>query len=120
VLEALVGDILSARDFGVPGVTQREDGSWLLDGLLLIDEFKELFEIDELPGETRGKYQTLAGFVVARLDRIPKEGQTFTWRNLRLEIIDMDGLRVDKILVTPVTDTPVETNSPPVNQENSS
>ena len=129
VLEALVGNILSARDFGVPGVTQREDGSWLLDGLLLTDEFKELFEIDELPGESRGKYQTLAGFVVARLDRIPKEGQTFTWQNLRFEVIDMDGLRVDKILVTPVentgtpvenTGTPVKSTSTPVKQENSS
>lgn len=101
VLEAIVGNILSSRDLGVSQVIQREDGSWLLDGMLRIDEFKDLFEIAELPDEDRGEYQTLAGFALDQLDRLPKEGQTFKWNDLRFEVIDMDGYRIDKILISP-------------------
>ncbi len=94
ILEEIVGDI----DTGEPQATQRQDGSWLLDGMLSIDEFKELFSFSELPNEN--KYETLGGFVMASLDRIPQVSDQFEWEGLRVEVMDMDGRRVDKVLVT--------------------
>lgn len=102
ILEAIVGDIPSVEDLADPEVVQREDGSWLLDGLLPIDEFKEIFQIQKLlPGEG-ASYQTLGGFVVVQLGHIPSTAEYFEWNRLRFEVIDMDGNRVDKVLVVPV------------------
>jgi putative hemolysin len=97
VLEAIVGDI-PADETDVPLAVQREDGSWLVDGLLPVDDFKDLFEVEALPGE--GNYQTLGGFVVDQLGRIPDAGDHFQWDKLRVEVMDMDGNRVDKVLVS--------------------
>ncbi len=100
VLEALVGDMPTAGGAEARAV-EREDGSWLLDGALLIEEFKEIFPIGVLPGEERGGYETLAGFVLARMGRVPRAADHFEWGGLRFEVVDMDGRRVDKVLVTP-------------------
>jgi putative hemolysin len=81
-----------------PQATQRQDGSWLLDGMLEVDEFKEIFELNELPHEN--EYETLSGFIMTSLGRLPQTADHFEWNNLRFEVIDMDGRRVDKILVT--------------------
>lgn len=94
VLEEIVGDIETSE----PQVTQRQDGSWLLDGMLDVDEFKELFKMGTLPNEN--DYETLGGFVMANLGHIPTSGDQFEWEGLRFEVVDMDGRRVDKILVT--------------------
>jgi putative hemolysin len=94
VLEEIVGDIQT----GEPQVTQRQDGSWLLDGMLDIEEFKELFQLGELPNE--GDYETLAGFMMASLGKIPQAADQFEWHGLRFEVVDMDARRVDKVLVT--------------------
>ena len=94
VLEEIVGDI----EIGEPQVTQRQDGSWLLDGMLDIDEFKELFHLGTLPNED--DYETLAGFVLASLGKIPHPADQFEWEGLRFEVVDMDARRVDKVLVT--------------------
>jgi putative hemolysin len=94
VLEEIVGDI----ETGEPQVTQRQDGSWLLDGMLDVDEFKEIFKLGTLPNED--DYETLAGFVMASLGRIPHPTDQFEWEGLRFEVVDMDGRRVDKVLVT--------------------
>ncbi len=102
ILEGIVGDIPKVNEIEEPMIVQREDGSWLLDGLLTVDEFKDLFELDELPDEE--DYQTLGGFMVAQLGRIPTAGDHFLWNRLRLEVVDMDGNRVDKVLVSPVLD----------------
>jgi putative hemolysin len=102
ILEAIVGDIPSAGELREPHAIQREDGSWLLDGMLSIDEFKELFHLSTLPGEEQGVYQTLAGFVIMHLGRIPAAADHFEWEGLRFEVVDMDGNRVDKVLVMPV------------------
>ena len=67
-------------------------------------EFKDLFDLGELPGEDQGIYQTLAGFVVMQLGRIPAAADHFVWEGLKIEVVDMDGNRVDKILVTPTGD----------------
>ncbi|MBA3248339.1 MAG: CBS domain-containing protein, partial [Pyrinomonadaceae bacterium] len=108
VMEAIVGDIpLAGEQAGTPAV-QREDGSWLLDGMLPVDEFKEIFSVGALPGEERGDYHTLAGFVMLRLGRIPAAADHFEWGGLRFEVMDMDGNRVDKILVAPAPAGAVE------------
>jgi putative hemolysin len=103
VLQAIVGDIPSVEELAEPQAVQREDGSWLLDGMLPIYQFKEILDIEEreLPGEQRGSYQTLGGFVVMHLGRIPKPADHFEWDRLRFEVMDMDGNRVDQVLVTP-------------------
>jgi putative hemolysin len=103
VLEEIVGDIQTSE----PQVTQRQDGSWLLDGMLDVDEFKELFEFNTLPNE--GDYETLGGFMMASLGQIPGSGDQFEWEGLRFEIVDMDGRRVDKILVTTLPARPIST-----------
>ncbi|PPS45050.1 hemolysin family protein [Chroococcidiopsis sp. TS-821] len=102
ILIEIVGDVPSADDREEPQVVQREDGSWLLDGMLSIDEFFELFAIKEIPTEHRGSYQTLGGFVITHLGRIPTASDYFEWQGMRIEVVDMDGNRVDKVLVAPI------------------
>jgi putative hemolysin len=101
IMEGVVGDLAEAGEVGEPRAVQREDGSWLLDGLLPIDEFKELFDLGPLPGEARGHYQTLGGFVMDYLGRIPAAADRLTYEHLELEVMDMDAHRVDKVLVWP-------------------
>ena len=93
LLEEIVGDIEA------PQATRRDDGSWLLDGLMPIDDLKDLFDLKDLPGEEESNYQTLGGFVMAHLGRIPAAGDAFQWAGLSFEVLDMDGRRVDKVLV---------------------
>lgn len=94
ILEEIVG----AMEFEEPQATQRQDGSWLLDGMLEVDEFKELFEFTALPHED--EYETLSGFVMTSLGRVPQASDNFEWNGFRFEVMDMDGRRVDKVLVT--------------------
>ena len=102
IMVEIVGDVPSAGELEEPQAVQREDGSWLLDGMLPVDEFFEIFEIDEIPTDHRGSYQTLGGFVITHLGRIPYATDSFEWETLRFEVMDMDGNRVDKVLVTPM------------------
>jgi putative hemolysin len=104
ILEAIVGDLPEAGEQVEPLALQREDGSWLLDGMLPVDEFKDLFDLGDLPGEDQGIYQTLAGFVIMQLGRIPAATDYFIWEGLKIEVVDMDGNRIDKVLVTPPRD----------------
>ncbi|MFN8411585.1 MAG: hemolysin family protein [Anaerolineales bacterium] len=94
ILEEIVGEI----EFEEPQATQRQDGSWLLDGMLEVDEFKEIFKLDALPHEDES--ETLSGFMMISLGRVPQTADRFEWHSLRFEVIDMDGRRVDKVLVT--------------------
>jgi putative hemolysin len=102
VLEAVVGDMGMMGEPNQPTAVQREDGSWLVDGLMQIDEFREALGLDELPGEGDETYQTLGGFVMTQLGRIPAAADHFDTAGLRFEVVDMDERRVDKVLVTPV------------------
>lgn len=104
ILEAIVGDIPSADEASEPEIVQREDGSWLLDGMLTIEEVKDLFDVEDLPGEEQGLYQTLSGFVMANLGRIPNVADYFEWGGLRFEVMDMDGNRLDRLLVQRIDD----------------
>jgi putative hemolysin len=99
ILSSLVGDIPQADRGEEQSAIQREDGSWLIDGMYSIDEFWELFDLPPMPEDIEGYYQTLGGFVMASLGQVPQPGDNFTWGGLRLEVIDMDGRRVDKVLV---------------------
>jgi putative hemolysin len=101
VLEVVAGDITEASTEEPPRAFRREDGSWLLDGMLSPDDFRELFNVDHLPGEEDNLFETLGGFVMAHLGRIPVVGDRFEWNDIRFEVVDMDGRRVDQVLVTP-------------------
>ena len=100
LLEAITGDLeVSQRQSGE--VVRRADGSWLLDGALPVHEVRDVLEIDEpLPGEEDGDYETLGGFLMFRLERIPDVGDATDWEGHRFEVVDMDGRRVDRVLVT--------------------
>lgn len=102
VLVEIVGDIPSASHADEPVAVQRDDGSWLIDGMLSVDEFLEMFEIEELSPEERGSYNTMGGLVMANLGRIPTATDKFEWQGFSFEVVDMDGNRVDKILVMPI------------------
>lgn len=102
ILQAIVGDIPVSGELNGQEAVQREDGSWLLDGMLPVDEFNEIFRVTKLPNEEKGYFQTLSGFVMDFLGRIPTTGDSFEWNRLRFEIVDMDGFRVDKVLVVPL------------------
>jgi putative hemolysin len=84
---------------GGAGVVEREDGTWLVDGALPIGEFRELLGGIALPGENEHDYNTAAGMVVASFGRIPNAGESLTWHRWRIEVVDLDGARVDKLLV---------------------
>lgn len=92
ILEAIVGEP------EVQEAVQRKDGSWLLDGMMTVDDLKDQLDVAELPGEY-DRFETLSGFVMAQLGDVPKEGDSFEWGNYRFEVVDMDGLRVDKVMV---------------------
>lgn len=98
VMEAIVGELPEPGDRPQPEITQREDGSWLIDGGLPIGEFRRKFSLPPLPGEEEADFETLGGFVVDQLGRIPKAGDHFMWDGRRLEVVDMDRHRVDKVL----------------------
>ena len=78
---------------------QRADGSWLMDGLIPIPELKDRLDIKEVPDEDRGRYNTLAGMVMLLLGRLPNTGDSVEWEGWRFEVVDLDGKRVDKLLV---------------------
>jgi putative hemolysin len=100
LLEEIVGNIQDVEQPEPPQAVQRDDGSWLLDGMLPIDEFLEIFEIQEESIEQRGSYNTLGGFIIMQLGKIPQETDNFEWEQLRFEVMDMDGNRVDKVMVS--------------------
>ena len=104
ILEEIVGSMQG----GPPQATQRKDGSWLLDGMLPNDEFKEIFNLRHLPDEE--EYETLGGFVMLQLGRIPQAADLFEWNGLCFEVMDMDDKRVDKVLVT---NTPIHPSAAP-------
>jgi putative hemolysin len=99
VLEAIVGEMPAHHRRVEDLAVQREDGSWLLDGRMPISDFKELFSIKRLPREEEGGYHTLAGFIMTYLGRLPSASDHFVWNGLRIEVVDMDRRRIDKVLV---------------------
>lgn len=102
VLEAIVGDIPSQEDRLKPVARRRSDGSWLIDGLLEVDELARRMAGVTFPSGPDRSYQTVAGFMLAQIGRVPREGEGFEWQGYRFEVIDMDHQRVDKLLALPL------------------
>lgn len=100
ILEAIVGDIPAVDELEEKEITKRDENSWLIDGLLSTDDFKEAFKIRKLPGEKSGSYHTIGGFMMYKLGKIPVPGDSFDWDAYRFEVVDMDNNRVDKVLLT--------------------
>jgi putative hemolysin len=100
ILEALVGEVpdIHTPEEEAP-ILQRADGSWLVDGLTAADELKARLGLRELPNEDLDNYQTVGGLVMDQLGRIPAEGDRFEWGGFSFEVVDMDGRRVEKVLV---------------------
>lgn len=99
VLEALTGEMLPLNIEEASAV-QREDGSWLLDGLIPIPDFKDRLALKSVPDEAEAQYHTLSGLMMWLLARVPKTGDVIEWEGWRLEVVDMDGNRIDKVLAS--------------------
>ena len=97
LMGTVVGEVLSGAT-EAPLAAQRSDGSWLLDGLLPIDELKEVLGLPALPEEDLGNYHTLGGFMFSQIGHIPKKTESFEWGGWRFEVMDMEKNRVDEVL----------------------
>jgi putative hemolysin len=100
LLEAITGELLQATPTDEAWATQRDDGSWLVDGMMPVTEFKARLSIKELPDEDRGIYNTVAGLVMAISGELPALGDLVEFGEWRFEVVDLDGRRIDKLLVS--------------------
>ncbi len=105
LIEAITGEF-QPRDPETSWAVQREDGSWLLDGHIPVPELKDRLNLDEVPEEERGRYHTLSGMIMLLSGALPKVSDVVEWEGWRLEIVDMDGRAIDKVLATRVTPDP--------------
>jgi putative hemolysin len=99
ILTAIAGDLPGSEEEAEPQAVQRDDGSWLLDGLMSVDDAERTLGIEGMGDD--GDYNTIAGFVLHRLGHLPEAGEHFDWRDFRFEVVDLDGRRIDKIMVSP-------------------
>jgi len=105
LLEAITGEFVGTDAGEEAWATQRADGSWLMDGLIPIPELKDRLGLKDVPEEERGRYNTLAGMVMLLLGRLPTTGDSVEWAGWRFEVVDLDGKRVDKLLVQHIGET---------------
>jgi putative hemolysin len=108
VLEALVGEVPDADEPADEAIVRREDGSWLVDGLLAAEELEDRLGISERPRREEAGYQTVGGMVMEALGRVPAAGDRFEYKGHSFEVLEMDGWRVDKVLVAPVREAGAE------------
>jgi putative hemolysin len=99
IMEVIAGEFKTQNAEDAWAV-QRDDGSWLLDGLIPIPELKDLLVLDRVPEEDRSHYHTLSGMVMQLLGKLPQTGDHCVWEHWRFEIVDLDGMRIDKVLAT--------------------
>jgi putative hemolysin len=104
IMRAILGELPDNTGQSASPVVQREDGSWLVDGMYAVDELKDTFDLKELPDEEDASYQTLGGMIMAMLGRVPTVGNRVDWGGYRLEVVDMDGRRIDKVLISRLPD----------------
>lgn len=109
LIEAITGEF-TPRDPASSWAVRREDGSWLLDGHIPIPELKDRLELSEVPDEERGRYHTLSGMVMLLMGRVPRTADVVHWEHWRLEIVDMDGRTIDKVLATREAPPPQDVN----------
>jgi putative hemolysin len=112
VLESVTGEF-APPSTGEAWAVMRKDGSWLLDGLIPIPELKDRLLLKEVPEEDRGRYHTLSGLVMWLLGRLPQTGDVVTWKNWQLEVVDLDGKRIDKVLASPIAEVQEHTPGEP-------
>ena len=98
ILTAIAGDLPQSEEEEEPEAVQREDGSWLLDGLMTVDDAERTLGLEGMGEE--GDFNTVAGFVLHELGHLPVAGEHFDWRGWRFEVVDLDGRRIDKILAS--------------------
>ena len=103
MLEAVTGEFVP-RNLEDSWAVQREDGSWLLDGLIPVPELKDTLELKNVPEEDKGLYHTLSGLMMWLLGRMPRTGDIMTWESWNLEIVDLDGQRIDKVLASKISE----------------
>lgn len=108
ILEAITGDLPEPGQDNPDKPVQREDGSWLIDGMTPLDEVETLIGLKNM--RDGGDFHTIAGFVIDKLGRIPTAGDHFHWEDARFEVVDMDGRRVDKVLIHPPVKDELETD----------
>jgi putative hemolysin len=101
IVEAILGSIPTPDQGREPDIVKRDDGSYLIEGILPLEDLKEQFDLGPLPEEGEGYYRTIAGFLVYSLGHIPEPGEHVTRNGYRFEVVDMDGKRVDKVLLVP-------------------
>jgi putative hemolysin len=120
ILDALVGNIPSLDEPEEQPIIRREDGSFLLDGALAIHDLKQLLQLKHLPAEQDGGFQTLGGFLMTRLGRVPVSADHLEFGGWRFEVMDMDRRRVDKVLVSPLQKTTESTDAADIAAEGNS
>ena len=99
MLEAITGELQTGTQLDA-WATLREDGSWLIDGLMPVPELKARLDIKELPEEDRGRYNTVAGLLMSVSGRLPSTGEQIACAGWMFEVVDLDGKRIDKVLAT--------------------
>lgn len=104
---AMIGDISDHAVDRNPSVAIREDGSWIIDGVVSVDEVRRLLKLQKLPGDDSSEVNTLAGVMFNWFGRLPREGDYFGWNGYRFEVVDMDGPRIDKVLIVPAQNLPI-------------
>ncbi|MFZ9521617.1 MAG: hemolysin family protein [Silvanigrellaceae bacterium] len=106
ILRAIVGDFADTMDDKSTTILKRQDGSWVVDGLVTVQELRERLQLPKLRGEDSGNFHTVAGFVLSELGKIPSTTDWFVADDVRYEVIDMDGNRVDKVLINFISKQP--------------
>jgi putative hemolysin len=112
ILEALVGGIASKEEQEEPSAVRREDGSWLVDGIVSIDDLRSLLELGAFPQGSDGEFNTVGGLVLTHLKRMAKVADHVEVDGYRFEVVDMDGRRIDKVLIVPPPPAPHEVGAP--------
>jgi len=107
ILEAFVGSMPSPGEADSPAVARLDSGAWSVDGMLSMDELSDALDLPDFEPEDRGAYRSLGGFIMTRLGRVPEIGDRVEWADLRFEVLDMDGKRVDRVLVQSIDDAAV-------------
>ena len=105
VVESIFGNIRVTNQQVQEEAVKRADGSWLIDGMMQTHDWSETLNIQDLSDEEAGNYNTLGGFMMHHLGRIPKEADSFIFREYYFEVMDMDGKRVDKVLVKKISES---------------
>lgn len=112
VLEAIAGDIPSVDEPPDARAIRGEDGSWLLDGALSADALFHALDLGELPEDERGAYQTVAGFVITHLQRLPSTGEQFEYEGFNIEVLEVDGNRVSRVRVRELAESEPAADEP--------